>query len=478
VSARVLLLVPPGDGVVIRDYYCSKHSQARYLHPPLDLAVQGGWFRAQGLHPLLIDATVERLSARAALQRVEAARPQAVFALAGAVSWPGDREFLASVAQRTGAPVYASGDLFMEQPAAMLAEHEFLAGILTDFTSDELARHLARCFAQRLSDGATHGVAGAVPERDALLLAGDAPRPFRRTRGARPIPVPAHDLFVGQDYRYPFARAYPMAGVYVSYGCPYTCSFCITGELGTSMRPPENVIEELRALAALGVKEVFFQDQCFGCAPRAAWERLLDAMIEEDLGLGWWTFTRVDVLDRALARRMKAAGCHTVILGVESASEEILRNHRKGYGTERIRETFTLCEEEDLRTAATFILGLPEETADSLRGTIDFACSLPADYASFNVAVPRAGTRLREDAVAAGLIDEGLVVMDQSGFEPTLGTRGLSTRELAAWRRRAVARFYLRPGYVWRRLRHLRSRTEFLTQAREAASLLRNLAAR
>jgi radical SAM superfamily enzyme YgiQ (UPF0313 family) len=462
VSGRVLLLVPPGDGVVIRDYYCSKRSQARYLHPPLDLAVQGGWFRARGLDVALVDATVDRLPARAALQRVEAARPDAVFALAGAVSWPGDRAFLEAVAGRTGAPVHASGDLFMEDPARMLSEHPFLAGVLTDFTSDELARHLS----------------GERVERDALVLAGDAPRAFRRTRGARPIPVPAHDLFVGKDYRYPFARAYPMAGVYASYGCPYTCSFCITGELGTSMRPPENVVEELRALSDLGVRELFFQDQCFGCAPRAAWERLLDAMIAERLGLGWWTFTRVDVLDRALARRMKAAGCHTVILGVESASEEILANHRKGYGIDRVRETFALCQEEDLRTAATFILGLPEETPDSLRRTIDFACSLPADYASFNVAVPRAGTRLREDAVKAGLVAEDLVVMDQSGFEPTLDTRGLTARELAAWRRRAVARFYLRPAYVWRRLRRLRTRAEFLAQAREAASLLRNLAVR
>jgi radical SAM superfamily enzyme YgiQ (UPF0313 family) len=462
VSARVLLLVPPGDGAVIRDYYCSKHSQAHYLHPPIDLTVQGGQLRAQGLSVSLVDATVDRLSARAALDLVAEAKPDAIFALAGAVCWPEDEAFLREAARRTGSPVYASGDLFMEDPSGWLTDLGFLAGVLTDFTSDELALHLA----------------GRGGERDALVLREDEPRPFRRTRGPRPIPVPAHDLFVGKAYRYPFARRYPMAGVYASYGCPYTCSFCITGELGASMRPVENVIEELRALSDLGVKELFFQDQCFGCAPRAAWEALLDAMIEEDLGLGWWTFTRVDVLDRPLIQRMKAAGCHTVILGVESASEEILENHRKGYGTGRIRETFDLCEEEDLRTAATFILGLPEETPETIRRTIDFACSLPADYASFNVAVPRAGTRLRKDAVEAGLMDRDLVVMDQSGFEPTLDTRGLTARDLARWRRRAVTSFYLRPSYLWRRLRHLRSRAELASQLREAASLLRNLAAR
>lgn len=458
-TERVLLLVPPASGVVIRDYYCSKTSQANYLHPPIDLAVQGGWLRARGLEPTLIDATVQRLDADTALARARDARPDAVFALAGAVSWDDDEAFLRRVADELAVPVYASGDLFMESPAESLARWDFLAGVLTDFTSDELARHLA----------------GERFEHDSLVLRDEPARDFKRTRGAREIPVPAHDLFVDLPYRYAFARRYPMAGVYVGYGCPYTCSFCITGELGSSVRPAENVIAELRALRELGVRELFVQDQCFG-QPRAPFEALLDAMIEADLGFGWWTFTRVDVLDEALARKMKAAGCHTVILGVESASEEILKNHRKGYGTQLVREGFALAEAAGLRTAATFILGLPEETPESIRRTIEFACSLPADYASFNVAVPRAGTKLRTSAVEAGLVDAERVVMDQSGFEPTLPTAGLSVEELRAWRRRAVASFYLRPGYLLRRLRHLRTPTEFVSQMRDAYKLLRHLA--
>ncbi len=456
---KVLLLIPPSKDVVIRDYYCSKTSQANYLHPPLDLAVQGGWFRERGFEPVLVDATVERISPQEALKRAVAIQPMAVFALAGAVSWESDGPFLAAVAEATGAPVYASGDLFMEDTLKALKKSPWLAGVLTDFTSDELSRHLA----------------GDSFERDALVLPQESTREFRRTRGARPIPIPAHDLFTGNDYRYAFARATPIAGIYVGYGCPYTCSFCITGELGTSVRPVDNVMLELRRLSELGVRELFVQDQCFG-QPRAPFEALLDAMIEEDLGLGWWTFTRVDVLDRPLARKMKAAGCHTIILGVESASREILDAHRKGYGPDLVRDCFELAESEGLRTAATFILGLPEETAETIQATIDFACSLPADYASFNVAVPRAGTRLRESAVEEGLVDADVVVMDQSGFEPTLATRGLTPDDLRSWRRKAVRSFYLRPSYLWRRFCHLRSLSEARTQAREAWALIRNLA--
>ena len=109
------------------------------------------------------------------------------------------------------------------------------------------------------------------------------------------------------------------------------------GELGSAVRPAHNVLAEIESLQALGVRELFVQDQCFG-QPRAPFEALLDAMIDEDLGFGWWTFSRVDVIDRELLRKMRAAGCHTLILGVESSSEEILDGHRKGYGTALIRE--------------------------------------------------------------------------------------------------------------------------------------------
>ncbi len=457
---RALLLVPPSRGVVIRDYYCSKTSQAHYLHPPIDLVVQGGWLRAAGFDVTLVDATVDRLDASTALAAAVDARPDVVFALAGAVQWDTDRRFLADVAEHTGAAMYASGDLFMEDAAGMLGKSPFLAGIVTDFTSDELVRHLA----------------GESVERSALVLPHDT-HAFKRTRVGRAIPVPAHDLFVDHDYRYAFARRAPMAGIYTQYGCPYTCSFCIIGELGSAVRPTDNVLAELRELERLGVRELFFQDQCFG-VPRAPFEDLCDAMVAEGFDFGWWTFTRVDVIDRDLARRMKAAGCHTVILGVESASEEILKNHRKGYGTELVRQAFAMCQEEGLQTAATFILGLPEETAESIERTIDFACSLRADFASFNVAVPRAGTRLRDEAVAAGAVEADLEVMDQSGFEPTLATRGLSAADLKRWRRRAVRRFYLRPSYIWKRLRRVRSPVEFATHAREAWALVRNLVTR
>ncbi|RKY21671.1 MAG: hypothetical protein DRQ55_03595 [Planctomycetota bacterium] len=460
-TRRVLLLVPPAQGVVIRDYYCSKTSQANYLHPPIDLSVQGGWLREHGMQLTLLDATVERLTPEAALSRALAARPDAVLALVGAVSWEQDGAFLAQLHARSDAPIFASGDLFMADAAGSLERDPFLAGVLTDFMSEDLARHLD----------------GEAPKDGALVLRGQAPRARPRATGARDIPVPAHDLFVGLPYRYAFSRAYPMASVCMGYGCPYTCSFCITGELGVSVRSAHNVLAELLALKRLGVKQLFVQDQCFGL-PRRPYDELLDTMIEADLGLGWWTFTRVDVIDRPLLERMAAAGCHTLIMGVESADAEILARHRKGYGPELVMRAFALAEEVGLRTAATFILGLPEETEDSVRRTIELACSLPADYASFNVAVPRAGTRLRERALQAGLFNAEQVVMDQSGFAPTQLARDFSTEDVMRWRRRAVASFYLRPSYLWRRLRHLRTPTEALSQAREAWMLLRNLALR
>ena len=99
-SRKALLLVPPSRGVVIRDYYCSKTSQARYLHPPVDLAVQGGWLRSRGWDVHLIDATVDRLGFQQALSAVEESAPEVIFVLVGAVQWPEDRRFLEAVGER------------------------------------------------------------------------------------------------------------------------------------------------------------------------------------------------------------------------------------------------------------------------------------------------------------------------------------------------------------------------------------------
>jgi len=88
--------------------------------------------------------------------------------------------------------------------------------------------------------------------------------------------------------------------------------------------------------------------------------------------------------------------------------------------------------------------------------------------------VPRAATSLRAEEIAAGLITAEVRVMDQSGLDGAVGTAELSAERILALRREAIRRFYLRPGYLWRRLRTVRSWWDLKTQLVDGFGVLQD----
>jgi len=176
-------------------------------------------------------------------------------------------------------------------------------------------------------------------------------------------------------------------------------------------------------------------------------------------------------VDEEVLAAWREAGCHTLIFGVEFASAEMLKLYKKGYKPKQIEEGLALTRRMGIRAVGTFILGLPEDTAETIETTVRLACELPLDFASFNVAVPRHGTPLRKEAKSQGLIGD-LRVMDQAGLQVAMPTQHLSREEVMRLKQKAVFRFYLRPSYLWRRVTSVGSLDELVSQLREGAALL------
>lgn len=459
---NVLLLNPPGEKLYIRDYYCSKVSQADYIFPSVDLLFLSG--RLHGHYRVtVIDAIAERLLPDDVLNRIEGKSFAAVVILVGSVSWEEDAHMISRLRTRLkDSRFIATGDVVLDAAGQKgLQEYADLDAYLLDFTNADILHYLSGQI----------GVIENMTFRD-----GDRIRECRTPRTKREemrIPVPRHELFPLSRYRHPFARRTPLSCILTDFGCPFRCSFCIMASIGFKYRPVEDVLEELQHIVSLGIKELFWVDQTFG-AVKERNKDLCRRIIAKKLDIGWFSFSRVDVVDYELLSLMKEAGCHTVIFGVESANERILKHYRKGYTKKQIIQAFTWCDRLGIDTAGTFILGLPEETEESARETIEFARSLPCDYASFNVAVPRFGTDLRKEAIATGVAGEDLVVMDQSGTTVAMPSKSLTQERIGQLKSRAVRRFYLRPSYLFRRLRRLRSWSQLLVQIQNSWNLLRN----
>ena len=441
---KVLLLNPPARRLVLRDYFCSKVSQADYVHPPIDLVFLSGWL-SERFDVDLVDAVVERLSVERCLERVERAAPDAVVALVGAAAAAEDAAFLELLRERVAGTVVAIGDLTLERPAERLAAWPAVDAVLTDFATDSLARFLAGDRDDLV------GIAWREGDRIVDRSAVAAPSEFS-------LPVPRHDLFLDRRYRYGLARGRRLASVMTDYGCPYRCSFCVMPGLGWRRRPVANVLAELDALSALGARELFFLDQTFGLPRRRAME-LLDAIERRRYGFGWVAFARADTSDAELLDAMRRAGCHTAIFGVESGDASALEAMRKDLTVSDLRDGVARARRAGLRVAATILVGMPDETPETFARTMKLVGELDPDFLSVNVAVPRNGTELRREALNEGLAEAG-DAMDQSGTSVAIRPRALSRDDVASMRRRAVRGFYLRPGYVARRALAVRSLAE------------------
>ncbi len=464
---RILLLNPPGKRIYIRDYFCSKTTKSNYLFHPVDLLGLSGtaaeFAKARGGELSVLDCMAERLSVDAAHAKIEAFRPDVVVSLVGSVSWDEDRAFL-SEEHRRGRRVLAIGDVLHENAEDRMREELWIEAVIHVFANADLAHYLAgeRELIEDMSVRRDDGTDPGEPTRLCRLEA-------KHRKGEFVLPRPRHELFPATGYHFSFAKNAPFATVLTDYGCPYPCTVCVIGTLGFQTRAVAEVLEEIDALRASGVRELFFMDQTFGVVRSRALE--LCRAFEERGDLSWTAYTRPDTGDDELLAAMKSAGCHTIMMGVESADDELLAAYEKGYRSSIILDAFRRARQFGLRTVGTFIIGLPEETKSSLEKTLELAVRMDMDFMSLNMAVPRFGTPFRKQALELGLASERDLVMDQGGADAFLPTSTLDRKTMLAMKKRMVRRFYMRPSYLWRRLTSVGSLFELRAQLREGWAL-------
>lgn len=457
---KVLLLNPPGKKLYVRDYYCSKISKSNYLFHPIDLLMQSGRL-AEHYEVHVIDAIADGIGKTACLRMIDSFSPDVIVSLIGAVSLEEDLPFLERL-KKEGRLIIVSGDISLEDTGKWLKDHPFIDAAILDFTSEDIISYL---------EGNNESINSMV-YRTSEGISGT--KPVRTRNEDFYVPVPRHDLFASRNYHFPFVRHKEFATVLTDYGCPFRCSFCVMSTLGYRYRNVENVIDELRELKRLGKKEIFFIDQTFGINKKRTLD-LCRRMKDAEFNFGWVCYSRVDIVNEELLKTMKEAGCHTIMFGVESASEEILKKYQKGYTKTQIRDAFRLCRKYNIRTVATFILGLPDETEETANETIEFLKEIDCDFASFNVAVPRMNTPLRQEAIREGLITSDLEIMDQGGSSIAMPTRNLTTEQVQGLKMKAIRGFYLRPSYLWKRLRGISSFYELKEQVSEGLTLLKGI---
>jgi radical SAM superfamily enzyme YgiQ (UPF0313 family) len=172
---------------------------------------------------------------------------------------------------------------------------------------------------------------------------------------------------------------------------------------------------------------------------------------------------------------MKEAGCRLLIVGYESGDPQILKNIKKG-ATVDMAERFTAnCKKLDLKIHGDFIIGLPGETRESIRRTIDFAKKMDTDTIQVSIAHPYPGTEFYDYVKKNGLITIDSMTDDTGHQLPNVVYPGLDRGELVDFVERFYGEYFFRPRVIWRIVRkaifHTDERRRLTKEAREYMAL-------
>ena len=448
---KVLLLHCPGDKVYLHDYYTSYSSKANYYWPPTDLVLLSGVLSAYDLR--VVDAIAEKLGPEECERRIREFEPEAIVFTTGTATWEKDIAFLERI--KSGLPVrlIGSSSMFLFEAEHFLKSAPAVDALSLNMVNPEIADFI---------EGRDKDYLWVAYRRGSELA---IPSPSTRREQNYRIPVPRHDLFQLKFNRSPLAKRTPFALVVTSLGCPYTCRFCVAGSIAYQYRNSDNVIDELRYLQSLGVREIMFNDPTFTVSQKRVLE-LCGKMKDNGLDFTWVCNAHAATITDELIEGMKRGGCHSVMIGVESGQNETLRKYSKSATRERIKDAFKICRKYKVKTLAYFIIGLPGETRESVLETIRFAKELDCDFASFTVLTPDIGSQLRQEAIAKGWLDQTARTFDSTSF-PVFTAGDLSKEDIWKLRQKAVRDFYLRPSYLFKKLvgiRSLRDLTLLLNQ--------------
>lgn len=244
------------------------------------------------------------------------------------------------------------------------------------------------------------------------------------------LPTPARHLLPISRY---LALGYPVSLI-TSRGCPNKCIFC----LGRKMvgyrgryRNPTLVVDEIEEILSYGFTRINIADDLF-TANKERVKTLCAEIKSRGIEFAWSAFARVNTVDREILSVMKDAGCDSISFGIESGNQEILKRVRKGITLDQAREATKVCKEVGLITHASFMVGLPGETSETLEETSRFAHGLGI-YFGYHFLAPFPGTTVREEI---DKYDLTILTDDWSRYDansPIVRTSRIAPEEMASF---------------------------------------------
>jgi hypothetical protein len=458
VKDKILFINPPSSEgrKLIRNFDCATESKGNYLYQPYDFLLLSSHITNK-FELTLIDAISEKKTKKYCIEKIKKISPSIVIISLADSNWSEDLDFVTTTRSLIpSTKLIVFGDSFIDENSRKIIT-PLVDGILHNPIQINYQEIL------EVPKGQWINCAGFIKEDSYTKL--DLKRPLEVS-----FPLPKHKTFLSTKYRWPFAQHFLYTTVFTSWGCPYSCSYCIMAKFPNYFRDSVEIYNELVHIKSLGLKEFYMGDRSFGL-PRENVVKLLNTMISNKLQLKWSTYFHPNQYDKELFQLMINSGCHTVIIGIETANLKLLKKFGRHTKTNRLEDLLAHAKNAGIKVCGDFIIGLPGERKEDVLNTIDLAISSGIDFASFNIAAPLAGSEIRETAIKEGRLTPGELHFDSFGYERILGNGILSGKELLDLRNIAVRRFYFRIGFLIRAFFKIKTFPQLIIQLQEMIQL-------
>jgi len=355
--------------------------------PPLGVSYVAAAFEAAGCQVRILDYIVSRYTPEKLKAELDAFKPDVMGGTSVTMNFPVAADIMRTAKRHRPFALTVMGGPHVsfdaERTLETYPEIDLLVLGEGERTIMELVPHIANRSRWRDIKGLAFRQGGTTVTTESRELIEDLDS----------IPLPARHLLPLSRYR---ALGFPVS-IITSRGCPNACIFCQGRRMvgrRVRYRKVEHVMDEIEQILSYGISRINVADDLF-TSNKARVREVCGQILERGLAFKWSAFARVNTVDRETLEIMRDAGCDGISFGIESGNPEILRNVKKGITLEQARNAVSLCKEVGILSHASFMVGLPGESPESLRDTQAFAESLGISY-GYHFLAPFPGTDVRE----------------------------------------------------------------------------------
>nr|CAX83751.1 Radical SAM domain protein [uncultured bacterium] len=438
--------------------------------PPLSLLTVAAILEQEGVEVQLIDQQAENLSYNTLLERINRFGPDLLGFTLTTYSFHPVLKWIKRLRKDTGVRVLVGGAHVALYPEETMFHKEIDFAVVgeAEIPLPQLIRALIR--GESLSG--LKSICYRTPDGTPIIE-----RTRQTMKELDRIPFPARHLIKNELYSNILTRKKNFTVIMSTRGCPYRCTFCDQKTPPYRWRSPESFIEEVRLnREKFDIQEFDIYDSTF-TANRKRVMKICELLVAEGLKVNWTARSTLMAVNHEMLDAMKAAGCHTIMYGVESSNAEILKTMKKSIPRERVVDRIQYTHDIGIQVLGFFMFGYPGETRETIEDTIRYSLELPLDYAQYTVIWPFPDTEIHDLYQQQGDLGDywARYTLDpEYNHKIDLVGTSLSRDEVSKYVGQAYRRFYFRPKMIWRRLSRVRSLGEFHRASRAGFGIIAN----